>query len=74
MTRRLLLIAAALCATALASCKKGEDAQQPAPETKTTTAAAIPAAPVPTFDASRAFADISKQVAFGPRVPNSIDT
>ncbi|HET6402437.1 MAG TPA: M28 family peptidase [Candidatus Kapabacteria bacterium] len=32
---------------------------------------AIPPAPVPGFDANRAFADIVKQVDMGPRVPNS---
>jgi Zn-dependent M28 family amino/carboxypeptidase len=30
-----------------------------------------PAATAPTFNATRAFADLEKQVAFGPRVPNT---
>ncbi len=32
---------------------------------------AIPAAPVPAFDANRAYADVLKQVSYGPRTPNS---
>ena len=62
--RRLFLIAGAAGIT-LAGCSKKETAPPPPPK------AAISPATVPPFDATRAFADILKQVDLGPRVPNS---
>jgi len=49
-----------------------EKTESPAPEKPVASAQpAIPPAPVPGFDANRAFADIVKQVDMGPREPNS---
>lgn len=53
------------------SCQKTEE---PQPEQQQTPAVPLPpleSKPVPAFDAQRALADVKKQVAFGPRVPNS---
>ncbi len=56
-------------AVTFVACKKEEaPPPQSAPVAK---APAIAPLPVPGFDADRAFSDINRQVAFGPRVPNS---
>jgi glutaminyl-peptide cyclotransferase len=50
-----------------AGCQKGSSAQSAAPPPP---AVSVPVAVAPiTFDAARAFGDLKKQVAFGPRVP-----
>jgi Zn-dependent M28 family amino/carboxypeptidase len=63
-----MLVISLLSGCEFSGCKKDE---QPIPENPTPKVQAIPPAPVPPFDADRAFGDIEKQMAFGPRVPNS---
>ncbi|UYZ62760.1 M28 family peptidase [Hymenobacter weizhouensis] len=61
------LAPAALAALLLTGCPAKKDTAET--ETTTTPAAATPA--VPAFNADSAYAYVAKQVAFGPRVPNS---
>src|SRR5665213_982412 len=68
--RRLSLLSVVL-AIALIGCNR-EKPETAAPEKPAASSQpAIPPAPVPGFDANRAFADIVKQVDMGSRVPNS---
>ncbi len=64
-----IFFAALVCAS-FSACKKKEPPPEPEPPAGSGLAA-IPALPVPGFDANRAFADIVKQVNYGPRTPNS---
>ena len=60
------------CLFLIAGCNKKEE---PAPEAEKPAAVptipAIPAQPVPAFNADHAFADMKTQVALGPRNPNT---
>ncbi len=71
--RRFLYIAVlGLLVTNCNSCKREQDTSTPPPaQPSSPSASAIPPAPVPSFDADRAFKDIETQVDFGPRVPNT---
>ncbi len=59
-----------LCLFLIIGCSKKRD-DEPEAE-KPVAPAAIPAMPVPGFDADQVFVDMRKQVAIGPRVPNSV--
>jgi len=57
------------CIFLISGCSKKEDTSQESE--KPVAPAAIPAMPVPGFDADQVFFDMRKQVEIGPRVPNS---
>ena len=71
--RRAILTFGGLCALfASASCQSGGANAASAPGGDGPTAPPPPVATTaPAFNATRAFADLEKQVAFGPRVPNT---
>jgi glutaminyl-peptide cyclotransferase len=73
MNSRLYLNAALAFSLTLASCGGGDDQDTPPPQPggQQQQQQALQSKPVPPFDENRAFADVEKQVAFGPRVPNT---
>jgi len=69
--RAVLTLGGIFALVASASCQSGGASAAPAPGGDGPSAPPPPTTTAPAFNATRAFADLEKQVAFGPRVPNT---